>query len=71
MTSLSELRLVADFISAFEPSSKINIADALDDIVELADDISIEKEIHPQNSNLNEDAFESRLSKLGKRKNEE
>ena len=45
--------------------------DALDDIVELADDISIEKEIHPQNSNLNEDSFESRLSKLGKRKNEE
>ena len=45
--------------------------DALDDIVELADDISIEEEIHPQNSNLNEDAFESRLSKLGKRKNEE
>ena len=45
--------------------------DALDDIVELADDISMEKEIHPQNSNLNEDAFESRLSKLGKRKNEE
>ena len=45
--------------------------DALDDIVELADDITIEKEIHPQNSNLGEDGFESRLSKLGKRKKEE
>jgi hypothetical protein len=45
--------------------------EALDDIVELADDISIEKEIHPQNSNLNEDSFESRLSKLGKRMKEE
>ena len=45
--------------------------DALDDIVELADDITIEKEIHPQNSNLSEDGFESRLSKLGKRNKEE
>ena len=45
--------------------------DALDDIVELADDITMEKVIHPQNTNLNEDSFESRLSKLGKRKNEE
>ena len=45
--------------------------DALDDIVELADDITIEKEIHPQNSKLSEDGFESRLSKLGKRNKEE
>ena len=35
--------------------------DALDDIVELADDITMEKVIHPQNTNLNEDSFESRL----------
>jgi len=45
--------------------------DALDDIVELADDINAEKEIHPQNYNLDKDDFESRLSKLGKKINEE
>ena len=41
------------------------------EIVELADDINAEKEIHPQNYNLDKDDFESRLSKLGKKINEE
>ena len=45
--------------------------DALEDIVELADDITNDKEIHPQNSNLDNDDFESRFSKLGRAKKEE
>ena len=43
--------------------------DALDDIVELADNISEEKGIHPKNSELINDDFESRFSKLNKGKN--
>jgi hypothetical protein len=60
-----------DIKMASNSLDKAMTEEALDDIVELADDINIEKEIHPQNSNLNEDSFESRLSKLGKRKKEE
>ncbi len=43
--------------------------DALDDIVELADNISEEKGMHPKNSELINDDFESRFSKLNKGKN--
>ncbi len=43
--------------------------DALYDIVELADNISEEKGIHPKNSELINDDFESRFSKLNKGKN--
>ena len=64
-TSKFDIKMASDSLD------KAMTEDALDDIVELADDINIEKEIHPQNSNLNEDGFESRLSKLGKRKKEE
>ena len=44
---------------------------SLDEIVELADDFSTNKKIHPLNSNLKADDFESRLSKLRKRNNDE
>ncbi len=42
---------------------------ALGDIVELADDLAMDKNIHPENSRLEEmDEFESRISKLKKGK---
>jgi hypothetical protein len=60
-----------DIKIASKSLDKAMTEDALEDIVELADDITIDKEIHPQNSHLEKDDFESRLSKLGKGNKEE
>ena len=58
-----------DIKVASKSLDKAMTEDALDDIVELADNISEEKGIHPKNSELINDDFESRFSKLNKRKN--
>jgi len=58
-----------DIKVASKSLDKAMTEDALDDIVELADNISEEKEIHPKNSELINDDFESRFSKLNKGKN--
>lgn len=58
-----------DIKVASKSLDKAMTEDALDDIVELADNISEEKGIHPKNSELINDDFESRFSKLNKGKN--
>ena len=45
------------------------VSDTLDDIVELAEDFTANKKIHPNNINLQDnDNFESRISRLKKDK---
>ena len=58
-----------DIKVASKSLDKAMTEDALDDIVELADNISEEKGMHPKNSELINDDFESRFSKLNKGKN--
>jgi len=58
-----------DIKVASKSLDKAMTEDTLDDIVELADNISEEKGIHPKNSELINDDFESRFSKLNKGKN--
>ncbi len=58
-----------DIKVASKSLDKAMTEDALDDIVELADNISEEKGMHPKNSDLINDDFESRFSKLNKGKN--
>ena len=58
-----------DIKVASKSLDKAMTEDALDDIVELADNISEEKGIHQKNSELINDDFESRFSKLNKGKN--
>ena len=49
---------------ASESLDKAMIDDTLDDIVELAEDLTEDKSIHPSNLLLEEQDFESRITKL-------
>ena len=53
---------------ASESLDKAMIDDTLDDIVELAEDLTEDRSIHPSNLLLEEQDFESRISNLRKNK---